>query len=281
MKARDYRRQIEQEAAGRADAVPATVAQEPADAWPGEIALLADPTAPTEDRLDALQSLQAGAFLGTHFEPYQPGFVDSLRRAATDANEQIRREALDTLANMKDEFARQKLIQGLTDAAEALVPPAVALGLLARDDHGSVSGIARNILESDAGRHVKAQAVRLLGADPNAHDLLVRLMQDKDEFREVRRASAAALQNLNPAAFAAKAQEILADETDFEDIRSSVSGALHRASISLRSAETLTAPTPADEASADDTVSVSDTLTPIGRAIGWLRGLFGSRTRVP
>jgi hypothetical protein len=113
-----------------------------------------------------------------------------------------------------------------------VLPAAAALALLARDDHGSASAIARNLLASgdDATR---AQAVRVLGSDPGASDLLSGIMKDKDESREVRRAGAVALESLNPQLFQDSAAEILHDEDDFAEIKSTVGGALERSGISL------------------------------------------------
>jgi hypothetical protein len=138
---------------------------------------------------------------------------------------------LDILAGKGDDFARQKLTEGLRGIGEALVSPAVALGLLARDDHASVRDIAHRFLEGNHDAHTKAQAVRLLGSDPAETLTLLRLMQDKSEFREVRRASAVALRALDPDAFVRNARSILADHSDFQDIRKTVSGALARAGL--------------------------------------------------
>jgi hypothetical protein len=275
MKAKDYRRQVEAELARDPQAplsdsaaiLVASASSEPAAAAaltgapaPGLhdfIAQLRDRDAGPAVRLKALRSLLAASFLDNQFDPYRADFVAALRDAATDADAQLRRAAFDVLANMKDDFARAKLIEGLTGAGEALLAPAVALGLLARDDHGSVSTIARHFLEGDADRHIKEQAVRLLGRDPAARDLLARLMQDKEEFREVRRASAVALRSLNRDAFVDAARGILADRSDFADIRETVRGALDRAGLG------------------GDDAPAGGPPNPLRRAIDWLRSKLG------
>ena len=71
------------------------------------------------------------------------------------------------------------------------------------------------------------------GSDPAASDLLSGIMKDKDESREVRRAGAVALESLNPQLFQDGAAEILRDEGDFADIKSTVGGALERSGVSL------------------------------------------------
>jgi HEAT repeat protein len=180
-----------------------------------------------------MQLLQAGTFLGAQFAPLRPEYIAALRAAATAVDPELRRSALDVLVNMKDEFARKKLLEGLQGIGEALVPPAAALGLLARDDHGSASAIARDLLTKSADGAIRAQAARVLGSDPGATELLSEIMNDKMEFREVRRASAVALKSLNPKLFEQGALDILKDGDDFKEIKSTVGGALGRDGISF------------------------------------------------
>ena len=157
----------------------------------------------------------------------------ALRTAATDTDPDLCRSALDMLVNFNDEFARQKLADGLRGIGEALVPQAAALGMLSRNDHNSATAIARDLLMGGADIATRAQAVRVIGSDPAATELLAEIMKNKSEFQEVRRASAVALKGLNPQAFQAGAIDILRDASDFKDIQSTVGGALERAGISL------------------------------------------------
>lgn len=237
MNVKDYRRQIESQLAssppaGGADAVSGA-AVDPEQSWREALHTLADTTADVEARKAALQHLQAATFLGAQFAPYHPEYLSALRVVAADRNsdEELRRSALDVLVNLKDEFARQKLVEGLRGIGDALVPPATALGFLARDDHGASSGIAREVLTRSNDAPTRAQAVRLLGSDSSATDQLLDILKDKNEFREVRRASAVALKALNEQVFTGGALEIMNDATDFDDIRATVGGALQRKGI--------------------------------------------------
>jgi hypothetical protein len=206
---------------------------QPEKAWTEAIDKLADTTLDPGIRKAALELLQAGTFLGTQFAAFRADYLAALRAAAMDANadDDLRRSALDILVNLKDVVAREKLIEGLRGKIKELVPPAVALGLLARDDHGSVIDIAREVLTRVKDAHIRMQAVRILGSDPKSASLLQRLMQDKDEFKEVRKASAAALMSFDPKAFVDQAVNILRDGHDFDDIKATVKGALERAGI--------------------------------------------------
>ncbi|HEX6409115.1 MAG TPA: HEAT repeat domain-containing protein [Sphingomicrobium sp.] len=275
MKAKDYRRQVEQEL-GITDATKAATANAGEAADAGEAAMpaasraepdcaplvsrLADSSVDPRSRLMALGALQAAAFLARHFDVCRPDYVAALQSAATAEDPELRRAALDVLTKLKDDFARDRLIRGLSNADEALVPPAVALGLLSADDHNAVREIARRFLGPEFAPKVRAQAVRLIGRDPGARELLTKLVRDKDEFREVRRAGAVALKNLNPDAFAAQARAILADASDFDDIRKTVRGALARSGLTIEEG-------PAAIPS------------PVGRLWDWLRNRLGGRPK--
>jgi HEAT repeat protein len=236
MNVKDYRSQVEAQlgAAGSPGIASfVSTAAPPEQHWADAIRQLADPTLPPDVRKNAAQLLQAGTFLGAQFAPYHADYLAALRTAAIDADTDLRRSSLDILVNFDDEFARQKLADGLRGIGEALVPQAAALGMLARNDHNSAITIARDLLAGGADIATRAQAVRVLGSDPAATELLADIMKNKSESREVRRASAVALKGLNPEAFQAGAIDILRDASDFKDIQSTVGGALDRAGISL------------------------------------------------
>jgi hypothetical protein len=238
MNVKDYRAQIESQLSSTAAPAAASAdqaASDPGPGWADAIRRLADPKADLEARKAALHELQAATFLGEQFAPYRADYLAALRSAMMDraADHDLRHFALDVLVNFKDEFARQKLVEGLRGIGEALVAPAAALGLLARDDHDAASGIAREVLTRATDAFTRAQAVRLLGSDANAaHDLLD-ILKNKDEAREVRQASAVALKGLNENEFTRGALEILNDASDFDDIRETVRGALERKGIAL------------------------------------------------
>lgn len=232
MNPRDYRRQVEAElresspTGGRAAVVSSGLRAGPD--WARDLEELMDAARNPRDREAALWRLQAGTFLVGQFAQHRARYIQALQNAATDPDEGLRRAALDVLANSKDDFARRTLVEGLENPGKALVSPAVALGLLARDDHGAATGFARSFLTSKGDPATRAQAARVLAADPASRSLLAERMRDKDELREVRRASAVALRSLDPDTFRALARDILADASDYQEIKTSVRGALER-----------------------------------------------------
>ena len=232
MNPKDYRRQVEAEyaaaAPANARAAVAPSSQPVNPDWTQDLADLMDTKRDPRDREAAIWRLQAGTFLAPDFAQHRPEFIQALQAAITDADEGLRHAAFDVLANSKDDFARRKLSEGLDDPNKALVSPAVALGLLARDDHGAATGFARAFLAGESDPATRAQAARVLAADPASAALLAERMGDKDEFRLVRRASAVALHSVDPDNFRSLANGILADDSDFPEIKATVRGALER-----------------------------------------------------
>ncbi len=228
MKASDYRKQVEQDLSRREEGM-APPQGEAAPDLEELVKSLADSGEDPEAREKALKMLRAASFLGARFNEVRPAFVEALRAVAVGDDDKLRHSALDVLSNLKDEFAQEKLQAGLLGQIKPLVPTAVALGMLARDDHASLSNLAKDVLESGADKFAKAQAARILGSDPSAQALLEKILGDKSEFREVRRASAAALNSLDPEAFVREGRKILEDDSDFKDIQTTVRGALQRA----------------------------------------------------
>lgn len=235
MSVKDYRAQVEAHLAANASAAAAAPTSasgaaagttSPEQQWKDAFAVLADPNATAERRRNALQVLQAGTFLGHRFDSCRAQYTDALRKAVFDPELDVRHFALDILVGAKDAIARQHLTDGLQGKTGPLLPNAVALALLARDDHASASTIARDLLKSAADPATRAQAVRVLGSDPSAVDLLSGIMNDKNELRDVRRAGAVALKALDPQRFATDAAAILNDNADFDEIKSTVGGAL-------------------------------------------------------
>lgn len=227
----EYRAQVEAELKkAQANDAPAGAAQaqQAQPDWARDVELLRNTVANPRDREAALWHLQAGSFLAGQFEPHRPAFIQCLQQAATDPDDGLRRAAFDVLANSKDDFARRKLEEGLGDPTKALVAPAVALGLLARNDHASAARFARSYLTGQNDPAIRAQAARVLASDPDSKSLLAERVRDKDEFREVRRASAVALHNLDPDHFRSLAEDILADASDYPEIKATVRGALER-----------------------------------------------------
>jgi HEAT repeat protein len=68
--------------------------------------------------------------------------------------------------------------------------------------------------------------LRLLAADASSAPVFEKLMRDKDEDRDIRQISAAALQAVKPKRFQEQAREVLLDKKEFDDIQATALTAL-------------------------------------------------------
>jgi hypothetical protein len=174
---------------------------------------------PVPVRLAALQSLQAAAFSVISFQPCRADYIATLRKIATDPDPEIRQRALGILARDKDGFAQKKLLEGLQNPDKALLPPEKALQLLSNDVHAEAYAIAREMVKNPPNEIAKQEALRLLAADAKSAPIFEKHLRDKDETREVREISAAALQSINPQKMHAEARKIVLDKSDHDDIQ--------------------------------------------------------------
>jgi hypothetical protein len=190
------------------------------------IGLLRDSAEPTVLRLAALRVLQQSSFSGRAFNPKRPEYLAALRTVIDDQDASLRQEALQILAQHKDEYAQRRLLEGLEDSSKALIPPGKAIQLLGYDIHAEHYPILRDMVQNPPSPEAKEQAVRLLAADPTSKELLADRLKDKDERREVRNASAAAFQSLAPAEFEEQAKQIVLDDDEYDDLRATAINAL-------------------------------------------------------
>ena len=188
--------------------------------------VLRDREQPIKVRLAALQSLQAASFSVIEFEPYREDYLATLREIVDDPDEELRQRVLGILAREKDGYVQQKLLEGLQDPSKALVPPEKALQLLSYDVHAEAYPVAREIVKDPPNPEAKREALRLLSADANSAPVFEKLLRDKDEDRDVRQISAAALQAVKPKRFQEQARELLLDDKEFDDIQATAFTAL-------------------------------------------------------
>jgi hypothetical protein len=183
------------------------------------LAVLRDVDEPIQVRVAAMQSLQAASFSVAAFESCSGDYRATLRKVAQDANPELRQLALGELAQQKDGFAQKKLLDGLQNPEKALVPPEKALQLLSYDVHADAYKAARTILANPPNPTAKREALRLLAADAASAPVFEKILLDKDELRENRQISAAALHGLDPERMQSLARNIVLDSADYDDIK--------------------------------------------------------------
>ena len=188
--------------------------------------VLRDRQQPIKVRLAALQSLQAASFSVIEFEPHREDYLATLREIVDDPDEELRQRVLGILAREKDAYTQQRLLEGLQDASKALLPPEKALQLLSYDVHTEAYPLAREIVNAPPNPEAKREALRLLSADAKSAPVFEKLLRDKDEDRDIRQMSAAALQAVKPKQFQEQARELLLDDKEYDDIQATALTAL-------------------------------------------------------
>lgn len=192
----------------------------------GLTATLADESAPSDRRAEALAELKQADFFGSLLAPFRADCTMALRAAARSGDDELRQSALEVLAAYRDPVARDMLIHGLRDPGRALVPPAKALQLLGYDDHGDAVPLAREILSSGPDEETKEEALRLLATDPASVDLLSAVLANRSEHAGSRSVAAVGVQALDPELFGRMARQIVNDEHEDDDLRSACLSAL-------------------------------------------------------
>ena len=190
--------------------------------------VLRDRSQPIKVRLAALQSLQAATFSVIEFEPYREDYLAALRELVDDPDAELRQRVLGILAREKDGYVQQRLLEGLQDTSKALVPPEKALQLLSYDVHAEAYPVAREIVNAPPNPEAKREALRLLSADASSAPVFEKLLRDKDEDRDIRQISAAALQSVKPKRFQEQARELLLDDKEYDDIQATALTALEQ-----------------------------------------------------
>lgn len=188
--------------------------------------VLRNPKEPIKVRLAALQSLQAASFSVIQFEACREDYLAALREVVDDKNAELRQRALGILARQKDGYSQKRLLEGLKEPDKALVAPEKALQLLSYDVHAEAYPVARDIVSEPPSPEAKREALRLLSADASSAPMFEKLLRDKNEDREIRQISAAALQTVKPKKFEQQARELLLDKDEYDDIQATALTAL-------------------------------------------------------
>jgi hypothetical protein len=196
------------------------------DTLQASLKILRDRNEPIKVRLAAMQSLQAASFSVIEFEPYRADYFAALRELVDDPDPELRQRAMGILAREKDGYVQDKLLEGLKNPEKALLPPEKALQLLSYDVHAEAYPVAREILAEPPNPDAKREALRILSADAASAPIFEKLLRDKDEQREIRQISAAALQAVKPKRFQEQAREMLLDNKEYDDIQATALTAL-------------------------------------------------------
>src|ERR1700730_235863 len=189
--------------------------------------ILSDGTEPITLRKAALGLLKTLSFSSRTFVSVRSEYMVVLRSLLDEPEDSLREMAAEELSKYKDEFVQRRLLSGLLRQETPTVTDAKAIQLLGYDIHAEHYPVVRRLLESpDSDNVTKLEAIHVLANDPEAKSLLMNLVLDKEQDRELRMSSAMALQSGHPRDFTQMAKTLVLDESENKDVRSVLLNAL-------------------------------------------------------
>jgi len=168
----------------------------------------------------ALSVLQANTFSSSLLSDKRPQYNNALKSLIeTDTTYEIKERAIEYLALEKDEYIQDKLLKGLKNPNEELVKPEIAIQLLSYDLHSDAFPVLREIAQNSPNLRAKKEALRNLSTDPEAANLLLNTLNDKNEDEEIRHVCAVGLQSLQPDLLLDSLKNILVDSTENTELQ--------------------------------------------------------------
>jgi hypothetical protein len=191
------------------------------------LSILQDKTDRIELRKGAFSVLKVFNFGSRLFASLRPEYMAILRSLLDDPDANLREMAAEELAKNKDEYVQRRLLNGLTGQQTPIVSEAKAIQLLGYDIHAEYYPVVRRLLQNPESDDVtKLEAIHVLANDPESKQLLVNLMLDKKQDKELRMSSAIAVRSGHPQDFTQIGKALVLDESENNDLRTVVLNAL-------------------------------------------------------
>ena len=191
-----------------------------------------------ELRLGILRILRQLRFSSVLLNENRAQYIETLRPIIDESDPTLRQDALEMLAQEKDEYVQRRLLESLTSGAPLATSMEKTVQLLGYDIHAEHYPVLRRIATEAPGPEARREAVRLLASDPQSADLLKQIFRDRNEDQQVRRASANGYLSLDPQGFEQEAKAVVFDQGEDDDVRAaSLSALTHFAHPSVRDAE--------------------------------------------
>lgn len=183
------------------------------------IQVMLDKTEAIDIRNGALNTLLSISFSSPAIKAANSEFMAGLKALSDDENAGLKSIALETLASYNDDFALAKIKAGIDSPETAVFSEAKAVQLLGLNRTGEYNQVIQDKLQTSQDADVQIEAIHALSADPNSEELIKDKLEDKTALKDVRLASLKALQALSPERFVTAAKSLLADDSDYHDIR--------------------------------------------------------------
>jgi len=181
--------------------------------------LLKNKNLPGDIRKAAFSCIQSIRFSSPVIASVQTQITDIFKGLVEDKNQKIREDVISYLAQEKDEYVQRKLLEGIHEPAKALLPEEKAIHLLGYDIHAGIYPILRNIVEKSSNNYSRMEAIHILGSEPDAKDLLLKVYNNKKERYGVRKNSLMALKTYHPEEFNRVATSTAVDDQENPNIR--------------------------------------------------------------
>ncbi|WP_373515342.1 tyrosinase family protein, partial [Persicitalea sp.] len=182
------------------------------------INIIADPSEPYNLRSELILDVFAAKRSNRHFPSRKPRFFDILRGLLTDENRKLRFQAIDILAASEDEIVQDFLISELKKEQSEFISKTDAIFFLRQNTKPQHAALFRKLFEESNDPEVRKAAIQGLGNDPDAIELLKKVVQDIDENFKIREAGALSLHHLDHETMNAVAEKIVAEPESGDDI---------------------------------------------------------------
>lgn len=189
------------------------------------INVINDETTSSEEKISAIDSLNAVSNFSPALSAKMPEMVNALRGQMATDDEAIRYRAFATLASMKDEVAQERLLSELeSDKKEEdkLVPTSMAISMLGADEKALPGALLREIALNPPDTDSLIEAVRHMPGDPESFDVLKQIMEEDANPLEARAMIPEMINNVDPPAFLSAAREMLQSKGTDHDLAASL-----------------------------------------------------------
>lgn len=149
----------------------------------------------------------------------QPDYLSTLRALTDDANPDLRERAFALLASHGDDYATQKLVEGLRSPEKAPLSPAKSARLLAQNPHGDYRSVFLALLQQPPDRATEVELIRGLSGYAPAKDALQSRGRDITAPKEVRSAALQAMLATDKAGFISVARDVVEQDDAPEEVR--------------------------------------------------------------
>lgn len=206
----------------RAAALSKIVSQVPDEELLGTsvIKWVQDAKTPKVLRDEALNTLRELSFSGFALFTRRQAFTDALRTLTRDPDLAFRQFAFNFLLAHGDSFAQDLLINQLDNNRTDLLPTVEAIRVLTLNPHGDyLPSVYKVFLNPSTNKETKIEAIAVLGKYLPAKPMIISLLKDKKQTKDIRSIALSTVFANYPSEFAYQVKDIIIDESESDDLK--------------------------------------------------------------